>query len=200
MGLREEKKERTRTALVEAAVRLFGEKGYERTTVAEITAAAGMSTRTFFLHFPAKEDVLLANARSRIDKGLAVVGGRRPGQSVAAVLEAALTAMVADVVADDLPSGLAAARARLAASEPDLAARLLHGLVSAHTELAEALARAFPAELDEVSAAAVVGAAVGAVSAAAEAALRQGLPPAEVRAAMLRAPALAAVHLTAAPA
>ncbi|WP_103955281.1 TetR/AcrR family transcriptional regulator [Nonomuraea solani] len=195
MGLREEKKERTRVALVEAAVRLFGEQGYERTTVAEIAAAAGMSTRTFFLHFPAKEDVLLGNARARVEKGLAAVGAREPGQSVGSVLGAALAAMVADVAEHDLPSGLAAARARLAAEEPSLRARLLQGLIAAHTDLADALVRAFPGELDEVTAAAVVGAAVGAVSATAEAALRQGLPTTEIQAALRTALNFAATHL-----
>jgi len=41
-GLRERKKRRTRDALVCAAVRLFDQKGYEQTTVAEIAAAAAM--------------------------------------------------------------------------------------------------------------------------------------------------------------
>ena len=42
------------------SLRLFREKGYEDTTVAEITQAAGVAKGTFFNYFPTKEDVLLA--------------------------------------------------------------------------------------------------------------------------------------------
>lgn len=49
----------TRRSLQAHALRLFEEQGYERTTVAEITAAAGVSHMTFFRNFPTKEDVVL---------------------------------------------------------------------------------------------------------------------------------------------
>ena len=44
----------TRRSLGEHALRLFRSQGFEQTTVEEIAAAAGVSTRTFFLHFPTK--------------------------------------------------------------------------------------------------------------------------------------------------
>jgi AcrR family transcriptional regulator len=49
----------TRRSLQEHALRLFQERGYERTTVADIAAAAGVSHMTFFRNFPTKEDVVL---------------------------------------------------------------------------------------------------------------------------------------------
>src|SRR4051794_16264055 len=49
----------TRRALQEHALRLFEERGYDRTTVADIAAAAGVSHMTFFRNFPTKEDVVL---------------------------------------------------------------------------------------------------------------------------------------------
>lgn len=51
---REERRAGTRRALSEAAMRLFTAQGVEATTVEEIAADAGVSARTFFLHFPAK--------------------------------------------------------------------------------------------------------------------------------------------------
>src|SRR4051794_6901900 len=44
----------TRRSLAEHALRLFRANGFDETTVDEIAAAAGVSTRTFFLHFPTK--------------------------------------------------------------------------------------------------------------------------------------------------
>ncbi|MDI5965411.1 TetR family transcriptional regulator [Streptantibioticus silvisoli] len=58
VGLREQKKAATRQALRQAALRLFTENGYERTTVRDIASAAGVTERTFFRYFPSKEDLV----------------------------------------------------------------------------------------------------------------------------------------------
>lgn len=51
-------KTNVRSLLQEAALKLFGERGYEQTTAAEIAAQAGVTERTFFRHFPDKREVL----------------------------------------------------------------------------------------------------------------------------------------------
>lgn len=47
-----------RQRLQQAAVELFRERGYDRTTAAEIASRAGVTERTFFRHFPDKREVL----------------------------------------------------------------------------------------------------------------------------------------------
>src|SRR4051812_49464147 len=42
-------------AIVDAATRIFGEKGYAGTRTADVAAAAGVTERTLFRYFPSKE-------------------------------------------------------------------------------------------------------------------------------------------------
>src|SRR5579875_1319527 len=60
-GLRERKKQATRLALHEAALRLTLERGLDRLTVEDISAAAGVSARTFFNYFPGKEQAIIGD-------------------------------------------------------------------------------------------------------------------------------------------
>ena len=59
MGLRELKKTRTRQGIRRAAMRLFGDQGYEATTVEQIAADAEVSTATFYRYYCDKEDVVV---------------------------------------------------------------------------------------------------------------------------------------------
>ena len=71
--------ENARARLQRSALELFRERGYDRTTAAEIARRAGVTERTFFRYFPDKREVLF------------------DGQ---AVLSAALTTSVADAPRD----------------------------------------------------------------------------------------------------
>jgi AcrR family transcriptional regulator len=50
--------EATRATLLEAAVALFGQRGFHATTVDQITDRAGVTKGAFYHHFESKEDVL----------------------------------------------------------------------------------------------------------------------------------------------
>lgn len=58
MGQREDRRRETREAILTAASRLFREHGYDATTIEMISATAGVSPRTFFRYFEAKDGVL----------------------------------------------------------------------------------------------------------------------------------------------
>jgi AcrR family transcriptional regulator len=59
--------DRTRNALLEAALNLFSANGYDATTTDQIAESAGVSPRTFFRYFPTKESVLFFGEFDFID-------------------------------------------------------------------------------------------------------------------------------------
>ncbi|GAA3311881.1 TetR/AcrR family transcriptional regulator [Nonomuraea dietziae] len=191
MGLRERKKRRTREALITAAMGLFRSQGYEQTTVAQIAAAAEVSVRTFFLHFPAKEDLVMAEVSERVALGVRVFEQPLPGEHLTDLLLRAVNQMITHTGDTDLVSGVAYSRVQLIVSVPDLQARMLRRLAEAQALIADALRRAYPEALDPIAAAAVVGSVVGAVTAAAAVSVSREDPPERVVAAMRRAAGLA---------
>jgi len=76
-----------------AALELYGEHGFDQTTVAEIAERAGLTERTFFRHFADKREVLFSGAGSLQELLVSTVAGApdsvAPIDAVAAALEAA---------------------------------------------------------------------------------------------------------------
>jgi AcrR family transcriptional regulator len=82
MGLRQEKKERTRQLISDTARDLFIEKGFGAVTVTEIAEKAGVAVGTLFNYFPSKES-LIFDLEDEIDADiLAAIRGRKKGQSI----------------------------------------------------------------------------------------------------------------------
>lgn len=169
-SLRESKRLRTRQALIDAAGELFGQRGYDGTTIADIATAADVSTRTFFSYFASKEDVLFPDADARVKAALTAIDGRRPDEGPTQVLLRALGEL--GDAGDDLVAPMAALRLRFVRSVPSVRGRGLQRQLDAQTEIADRLHAAFRDELDEVEAAALVGAFVGAVGGALQVLLR----------------------------
>jgi AcrR family transcriptional regulator len=181
-GLRERKKEKTRQALSSAAMRLFAERGYEATTVADIAAAAEVSTRTFFAYFPSKEDVFFTGTQERLDlvrqAFAAHAGALPPLAAMRATLDQIIETAAGDLFAPDR-----GVRLRLLIERPELRARGTQLLFSAHQVLADALRAGVPG-LDRYDAVATAGATIGALVAVVLHALEHGGSVEEVKAAL----------------
>jgi AcrR family transcriptional regulator len=94
-GLRARKKRVARESIAATARRLFAERGFDTVTVAEIAAAADVSEKTVFNHFPTKEDLAFAGREEGIARLVADIKERPAGTSVLDVFRA-LTAAVFD--------------------------------------------------------------------------------------------------------
>jgi AcrR family transcriptional regulator len=137
ISLRERKKARTRQALVAAALRLFAERGFEATTVADIAEAADVSPRTFFTYFPAKEDVLFAGAKDRIERLRDALAKRAPDESFLDALRRAARDILADRT---FQAEAQRTHMQVIGANPALGARALQDLLAAEQVVAAAIA------------------------------------------------------------
>ena len=86
MGLRESKKLRTRQVIADESMRLFAQNGFDRVTVSEIAAAAGVSEKTVFNYFPTKEDLFFDEVPQREALLVGAIERREPGESILGAL------------------------------------------------------------------------------------------------------------------
>jgi AcrR family transcriptional regulator len=69
---RQERSRRKRDALLESAIELFGERGYEETTIEEIARRAGVAVGGFYQHFASKRQILLVLMDRLLDEASAL--------------------------------------------------------------------------------------------------------------------------------
>lgn len=182
-GLRERKKLRTRQAIASAALRLFAERGYEETTIADIAAAADVAPRTFFSYFPSKEDVVFAEIDDRlaeVAERLRRTSGETPMETIRRSIVDVLNAVVSE------HGDYGAVQVALILERPALRARALQRMTGAQ-EAIEALLRDLCPGIPEIDAVAVSGMAIGGMQAVVAHCRREGYDPVSMRAALDRA-------------
>ncbi|MET3922797.1 helix-turn-helix domain-containing protein [Arthrobacter sp. UYEF20] len=132
--LRERRKAETWTALHEAAASLALERGVEQTTVEAIAECAGVSPRTFFNYFRAKEDAILGLHEPRID----------PDQLTRVSTAGDLLAQVSRLLGAAAWSAIGGTdpvrRRQLLARYPNLGRRKMELMVKAETLVCDAVA------------------------------------------------------------
>ncbi|MCP2335401.1 GNAT family N-acetyltransferase [Actinomadura rupiterrae] len=80
LGLRERTRRAVRRELADLALGMFVQRGYDATTVEDIAAAGGLSKRSFFRYFPAKEDVLLGDVEEFAEQIAGEIRSRPGGE------------------------------------------------------------------------------------------------------------------------
>jgi AcrR family transcriptional regulator len=124
--------------LATAAMQLYSERGFDRTTVADIAARAGLTERTFFRYFADKREVLFSGAHMLqdflVDRVAHAPASLRPIEAVASAL--AETGELFERRRD-----FARQRQALIVTHPDLHERELIKLASLATAIGEALRR-----------------------------------------------------------
>jgi AcrR family transcriptional regulator len=136
-SLRERKKAATRARLMDVALRLFAERGFDATTVEEIADAAEVAPRTFFRYFPTKVDVLFGDHEAFVALLRDTLATRPAAEPVLGAVRRASLAWIDRVSAT--PS-IFLVRSRLAASVPEAHAHSRYLDAEFENVIAEAVA------------------------------------------------------------
>ena len=139
--LRDNRKEETRRLLEAAALKLFGQNGFRRTSIDAIAAEAGVSRTTFFRYFPSKEAVVFS-AQDAAGEGFStLLAARPPGESPFRAFEEALVALARKTEDDPVEKKRALDLWALIGANPELRARLTQRTAEATDDIARILAR-----------------------------------------------------------
>ncbi|WP_043618976.1 TetR family transcriptional regulator [Nonomuraea candida] len=133
-GLRERTRRAVQAELAAVALELFTERGFDEVTVDDIARAAGVSKRSFFRYFPAKEDAVFGGVQVMGDDIAEQLAARPAGEPPWESLHAVLREWVARIDAESR------AALRLIESTPTLRARFHDRREQARGHIAAALA------------------------------------------------------------
>ncbi len=127
-----------RGRLQQAALGLYGERGFDNTTVAEIAEHAGLTKRTFFRYFADKREVLFWGSEALEELFVTEVGA---APESAAPLDAVTAALDAAAAVFEPRREGAAQRQQIIAANPELQERELIKFQSMAAAVAQALRR-----------------------------------------------------------
>jgi AcrR family transcriptional regulator len=169
-GLRERKKQETRKALSQAALRLVLERGLENVLVEDIASAANVSPRTFNNYFSSKLEAICAIPMDRAEQ----IGATLRGRPADEPLWDALTAAVLQHYegADQTLDELQMRRIRALGNSPALRGETLRISAATQRALAEAIADRTGTDVEQDMLPMILA---GAVTAASNVALRRWL-------------------------
>ncbi len=122
LGLRERNRRERRQRLEDVALELFERDGFDRTTIEQIAAAAGLSPRTFFSYFATKDDLVLGDYTDRLSRILDELERRPADEHPWDALQAAFAAVAVDY---ETEAGRIRRRFLIMASSPSVFARSL---------------------------------------------------------------------------
>ena len=97
-GRRERRKARTRAEVRATAQRLFGERGFDAVTIADVAAAAEVAVQTVFNHFETKEALFFDGRTPWVEGAAAAVSQRPPGSDPVAALRSYLEADLTELL------------------------------------------------------------------------------------------------------
>jgi AcrR family transcriptional regulator len=152
-GLRERKKAQTRQDIAQAAMELFGERDFDAVTVAEVAEVAGVSEKTVFNYFPAKEDLVFPDGERRFEALVDGIRNRPAGASIAQPFRAATHAFLDQVASGSVDEIVA--RPRLVMDSQALRDRLFIWWEQEAALLAPVVAEAAGESEDRLAAAVV---------------------------------------------
>jgi AcrR family transcriptional regulator len=143
LGLRERKKQQTRDRIANEALRLFAERGYDETTLADIAEAAEVAPRTIFAYFDSKEDIVLCKELTFLETLKHKLDERPPGTTTVDALRDFLSTI-------EQPDEQAKLRKRIFQGNPSLQMRMRGQLGELEPMLAESIATDLGADPDDI--------------------------------------------------
>jgi AcrR family transcriptional regulator len=137
LGRRDRKKLATHHMLRSAALRLVAERGLHQVTVEDIAEAADVSVRTFFNHFPSKEDAIVGLDPERVEQLREALAARPAEEAPLAALRVVLCDLASTMVerSDEWPLRMEVVRA-----SPALLPRMVASFATYERALVEVIA------------------------------------------------------------